>query len=46
MTDAQLTAAIFAAPFLTLSIIWLVAESVRIAMTVRAEKQPRRKRPF
>jgi hypothetical protein len=47
MTDAQLATAIFVAPFLTLSLIWLVAETIRIRSVIRAEKQqPRRRRPF
>lgn len=47
MNDAQLTAAIFAAPFLTLSLVFLIAETLRIRTAIRAEKQPRRRqRPF
>lgn len=46
MSDAQLATALFAAPFLTIALTALAVETIRISAIIRAEKQPRRKRPF
>lgn len=42
MTDSQLVTAIFAAPFLTLSLIGLVIETRRIRAVIRAERRGRK----
>lgn len=41
-SEAQLVAMIGAAPFLALSLIWLIHDSIHIARVIRAEKRAAR----
>ena len=41
MSESQLASFIIAAPFLTLSLIWGIHDTVMIARTIRAERKQR-----
>lgn len=41
MSDSQMAAALFAAPFLLLSLIWAAHDTYQIAATIRAERNQR-----
>lgn len=48
MTHSQLAAALIAAPFLTLALVWLVVETIRIRAEekARVKARARKQRPF
>lgn len=45
ISESQLVALIGAAPFLALSLIWLIHDSIQIARVIRAERAARNGRP-
>ena len=41
LSEGQLVALIGAAPFLALSLIWLIHDSIQIARVIRSERSPK-----